>query len=339
MSTRKAKTNITRKDVAEKAGVSGAVVSRVLNNSGYVAEEKRKRVLKVIKELGYNPNPVAVSLKKNRTRQILYYVRDLGNYYYMEMYRAMNQYAFSKNYIFILAGFIDGNKVSGLMVDGVLLPSEDMAVPEILESLRVPVALVGYERDTPADISRIDISVGETMTLALDYLRDLGHEKIAFACLSIEDKNEPRYKEYLKWMSSRLGNEVDRYILGSPGEHDSMGNLNYFEIGKACARNFLERKLDATAVVCFNDDMAIGLMSFIQQEGVKIPDQLSVVGIDGHQGGAYSSPPLTTVSMEMEQHGRECARMIIDKIDGVETAEQVVIHPKLIIRNSVARMS
>ena len=322
---------VTRKDVAEKAGVSPAVVSRVLNDSGYVAEEKRKRVLKVVKSLGYSPNPVAVSLKTNRTKQILYYVKDLSNNYFREMYKGMAEYAASKNYIFVLAGYLEPEGIGRLMVDGVLFPTEDQVRKSIIESLTVPYVAAGYGVPEPSETKTVYTDTRMAIDLACEHLRSLGHRRIAYACPSIATFNETRLKRFLDITGYEPGSP---YILGAPYGMDNLHDVNHFELGIVGARQFLEKKLDATGIICFNDDIAIGLMSHLQKNGVHIPDDVSVVGIDGLMEGKYTSPPLTSVCLEMNRHGKECARVLISMIEGHEDVTPRTIAPKLIIRES-----
>jgi len=326
---------VTRKDVAEKAKVSPAVVSRVLNDSGYVAEEKRKRVLKVVKELGYSPNPVAVSLKKNRTRQILYYVKDLSNNYFREMYKAMAEYAARDDYIFILAGYLDQKDLGKLMVDGMLFPTEDQVRNSVVENLTVPYVAAGYGPPVcpeKTETTLVSVDTGKTIDIGLEYLRSRGHRRIAYACPSRKGVDDTRFRRF----SALTGLKADSpYVLGSDLALDSFHDVNHYELGIVAARQFLEGGLDASAVLCFNDDMAIGLMSHLQKEGVRIPQDLSVMGIDGLTEGKYTSPPLTSVSMKMDQHGRECARILIGLIEGKENLVSKTITPELIIRDSV----
>ena len=327
---------VTRKDVAEKAGVSPAVVSRVMNDSGYVAEEKRKRVLRVVKDLGYNPHPVAVSLKKNRTKQILYYVRDLKNYYYIEMYRGMAEYAATKGYVFIIAGYMDSHQIGRLMVDGVLLPSEDLAKEESISSLKIPYAAASYGGTVPAEVLCINVQVDRAVSLAYDHLYNLGHRKIAYASLHAGNDKDPRQASFLQNAQNHGEEEFPTMILGPLEVELSLGEMNFYEMGVLAAGQYLESSREATAILCFNDDIAIGMLSVLSREGISVPRDLSVIGIDGHFGGIYTTPALTSVSLKPDLHGRECARVLIDLIEGnpPETVPDIV--PHMVLRESTA---
>lgn len=98
------KQTVTRKDVAQKAGVSVSVVSRALNNSGYVQADKKKRVIEIAEEMGYFPHPVAMSLQKRRTRQLLFFCKDLMNSYNIQMYQGMTRIARERGYMAVLKG-------------------------------------------------------------------------------------------------------------------------------------------------------------------------------------------------------------------------------------------
>jgi len=101
------KSNVTRKDVADKAGVSVSVVSRALNNSGYVEQNKKDTILRIAKELGYVPNPVAMSLQQKRTRQIIFYCKDLNNSFNIGMFFGMLSEAKARNYVVMINGDMD----------------------------------------------------------------------------------------------------------------------------------------------------------------------------------------------------------------------------------------
>lgn len=334
----KEKKIVTRKHVAEKADVSLAVVSRVLNNSGYVESKKRERVRKIAKELGYNPNPVALSLKKNRTKQLLYYVRDMNNYYYMDMYKGMSDYAASKGYVFILGGYLDAQRVGALMVDGILLPSEFETGQDFLENIHVPVVAATYGAPINTTVHTVDADVETAVQVAIDHLRQLGHRRIAFISYYTSNSLDPRLGAFEKIMSGELGARLNDYILGVPEAVDPTKEVLFFELGEIASQQFLERRLDATAIVCFNDDMAISAMSYLQQAGYSIPGDISIIGIDGHIGGKYSSPPLTTVCINPREHGKQCARMLIRLIEGKDVDNETTISSSLIVRKSTDRI-
>ena len=117
---------ITRKEIAARANVSVSVVSRALNNSGYVEGEKKRLILEIADELGYRPNPVAMSLMNQRTKQIMYYCRELENAYNIQLYEGMLEEAQKHDYMVVMHGKLDFDSIRNLMVDGLILPSENV---------------------------------------------------------------------------------------------------------------------------------------------------------------------------------------------------------------------
>jgi LacI family transcriptional regulator len=325
---------VSRRDVAEQAGVSFAVVSRVLNNSGYVAHDKRERVLRVAKELNYNPHPVAVSLKNNKTRQILYYVMDLSNSYYMAMYQGMVAYADPHGYCFLLTGASDFRNVNSLMVDGMILPTEHYTTHEYLDQIRVPVVAASYSNHIAPGVVHVDADVVGAVGVAVDHLRSLGHQKIGFLSMNLRFPDEPRPKEFTRLTHGLWGRGVSAPHFGPTLGDGPQEHLNYCDLGMEAAEQFLASDRQATAFVSFNDDIAIGFVAAVQRHGVRVPQDVSVVGIDGHPAGQYTFPALTTVSIDPYHHGWECARLVIDLIEGREVSPVAPILGGLILRES-----
>ena len=326
-----------RKDVAAMAGVSVAMVSRALNNSGYVAREKRELIMAAIRELNYHPNPIAVSLKRNSSRQLLFYVRDLSNNYYMEVYKGLTEYALSRGFMIVISSGLSEKQVRSLMVDGIVLPSGEFLSNEFIGSIPVPVVALSYGHSLPADLPHVEVSVADAMRLAIAHLRSRGHRRIGYVSMARRIDEDPRQRVFIEEMSGFFGQRIRDYILGPVDVRDPMDEIDHYRIGFEAAREYLERSLDLDAVACFNDDMAIGFMSGFQAAGRRIPRDLSVMGIDGHWGSAYSSPPLTTVSLSPQRHGQECARLLIDLIEGRDLAPSEPIGIGLIERSSVGR--
>jgi LacI family transcriptional regulator, repressor for deo operon, udp, cdd, tsx, nupC, and nupG len=328
---------VLRSDVAKHACVSLAVVSRVLNKSGYVAQEKRDRVLRAVEELQYHPNPVARSLKSNRTNQILYYIIDLSNNYYMDMYKGMMEYATAAGYNVIISGNLDAEQITKLMVDGVVFPFEDAASVEDLRRIRVPMVAAAYNLYHINVDHSIKVDLAGAVRIALDHLKSLGHDSIGFAAMDISEF-DLRLNTFRQEMAGTP--DLDSLIFG-PGFQDSQAMLrlretNYFERGILAARQYLAGDRRASAILCFNDDTAMGLLSHLQSAGISIPGDLSVVGIDDHFSSAYTSPPLTTVAIHPVLHGRECVKALIDLIEGREPSALDRIPVDLVVRETTA---
>jgi LacI family transcriptional regulator len=327
---------VNRNHVAAKAGVSVATVSRVFNDSGYVSEEKKRLVLDAAQTLGYRPNPVAISLKKEKTHQLLYFIKDLHNDYYLELYEGMVAYARPYGYRVIVSSDLDYDQIDTLMVDGVILPSEFFSSEDYSKTMRVPVVTASHGRIETYAQRYVMVSTGDALRMGLEHLVRMGHERIAYISPERCAHAEPRQKVFEDFMAERFGLTPGEMIYGPEHELKENGESLYHQIGFEAAAEFISRKSDATAAICFNDTIAIGFMSGLFLAGVHVPEDVSVMGIDGHKGSAYTCPPLTTVSTSPFLHGQECVRILLGEIEGLELAP-VTMGVYLIERDSVKR--
>ena len=330
----------TRKEIAERAGVSVSVVSRALNNSGYVSAEKRERILKIAQELDYHPNPVAMSLMSRRTRQILFMCKDLRNAFNIELYEGMIEAAHKQNYMIVLSGDMELSRLPSLLVDGVIFPNEGIA-SLYLEGegkryfLPAVTADYGGQRAFPRAIPRVTCDLWKASEQMADYFHNLGHRKIAFICPYGMDNTDPRVKVWADLAAQSLKKDRDRYYIGVSRQclpddkrvlqfEEEQGDVelfafypeHYFEKGSLAADIFMERGLDATAVFCFNDEMAMGFCKRIRQLGLRVPGDLSVAGVDGAYTRRYLDEDLTTIHLNAALQGRRCVEVLLNVIEG-----------------------
>ena len=330
----------TRKEIAERAGVSVSVVSRALNNSGYVSAEKREKILKIAQELDYHPNPVAMSLMSKRTRQILFMCKDLRNAFNIELYEGMIEAAQKQNYMIVLSGEMDLARLPSLLVDGVIFPNEAIAL-SYLEGegkryfLPAVTAAYGVQNSFPRAMPRVTCDMWKASSQMADYLHRLGHRKIAFICPYGMDSADPRVRVWVDLAAQSLKKNRDRYYIGisrkslpedrrvlafEEEQEDldlpSFPPEHYFEKGSLAADIFMERELDATAVFCFNDEMAMGFCKRIRQLGLRVPEDLSVAGVDGAYTQRYFDEELTTMHLNAAQQGRKCVEVLLNVIEG-----------------------
>lgn len=265
----------------------------------------------------------------------MYYVQDLHNGYYLEMYQGMSEYASSFGYVFIIGGYFDIKKIAELMVDGIILSSEAYSVQNIIDSITVPVVTASYESPILFNVKRVEVSIRNAIDLAISHLRSKGYQKIAFATTYINNNWDMRLRRYIELLTPVLGTRIDQYIFGTEIFEDKFQEINFYKAGYQCAEQFVRRDCQATAILCFNDDMAIGLMGCLSKHGLLVPKDIAVMGIDGHRGGIYSNPPLTTVSLNPNNHGKACAKLLIDLIENNPIEELDIIPVKVIERASV----
>ena len=161
-------------------------MSRALNNSGYVDKEKKKRIIRIAEELGYHPNPVAVSLMKQRTKQLLFYCREIRNAFNIELYEGMMNAARKRNYLVVIHGSLDFKSIRSTMVDGIIFPSESAAglyQETAGKNYHIPAVTASYGNAAIylRRIPLIECDCWEGMELIFHYLRQRGHERIALA--------------------------------------------------------------------------------------------------------------------------------------------------------------
>ena len=349
---------VTRKEVAMKAGVSVSVVSRALNNSGYVAEEKKRNIIQLAEELGYFPNPVAMSLQQQRTKQILFFCKDILNVYNIELYDGMVKEAKKRGYMVMINAGFDFTDVHTTMVDGVILPNEHLAAfyaNEVGVKYHLPTVSASYAGSVHfrKSIPIVEIDIYKVVHTAIDYLRRNGHKKIALAVPYSYDSKQSRILAWRGEMEPILGKNIKKYFIyageNAASTHSDISSAediresmfvqeNYLEEGKYAAQVYLAKKSDATAILCFNDEFALGMMNELLNRGVKIPEDISMIGIDGISTRNHVRPVLSTVSMLPEKHGAKCVEILLDLIEGKKIKYVSYSQMKLIPGETVKRI-
>lgn len=331
-----------RAEIMKRANVSTAVISRVINNSGYVSKEKREAVIKAMEELNYKPNPVARSLTTGKTRQILYYVDQLSPYYYIEFYRGMFEYAREYDYIVFVNNEFQAEQIDDLMIDGLVVPisvyTNYMGVnpggdKNSIDLSKIPYVVYKYDAADSKDFYSVSVDTGSAMEAVIGYLKSLNHKKIAYVPFDADD-NTGRNGAFRNAMKNGADDPEDHIIkTDNPYAHNS------FELGIIAANSFYESKADATAVICFNDDIAIGFCQQIQILGYKVPGDVSVVGFNANFIGNYMTPALTSVSFNAFEHGKKCAELIIGILENKELkTKSYTMDFKLVERKSVRKL-
>ena len=327
-------------DVAKLAGVSEMTVSRVFNANGYVSRETKRAVLEAARQLEYRPNPVAVSLSRKSTKQLLMLIaeQDFENSYYISVYKGAAQYAEEHGYLLSVSKEIQFSAISKIMFDGVILSNASFAPEELKKELKAPATVVGFdEKITHPWLENIVIETGLAMELIIGHLRDMGHERIAFA-MPPQAKYSQRYRRYLELLGGVFQESISEYTFGVGAESSDDVAIDYFYDGRLAAEQIVEKKPDVSAVACFNDEVAFGLIDRLQGLGVNIPEDLSVVGMDDILQSRYIFPALTTVKLPAHEQGKESARRIINIIEGKKPLCPATFHLEVMSRDSVKRI-
>jgi LacI family transcriptional regulator len=324
-------------DVALKAQVSIATVSRVVNKSDHkVNPTTREKVLTAIRELDYRPNALAKGLLMKKTMTIGIIIPDISNPYYAEIVRGIQDMADRAGYAVMLHN-TDGRQdrivryiyvLREKSVDGVIFCGgiiNGYETLSILKELKERVVVVGrHEVDFPAVM--VDNMGGATQ--AVQHLIDLGHRRIGCICgpegSTTAMDRLTGYRNALAQNGMALNEQLVKRGTWNP------------ESGYLLAKLLLERPERPTAILCANDQMAFGVIKAARELGLNVPRDLSVVGFDNVPPGSYFDPPLTTVEIPMYDIGAASMRMLIDLLSGEKFDKLRLFNTKLLIKASTS---
>ncbi|HHW13027.1 MAG TPA: LacI family transcriptional regulator [Firmicutes bacterium] len=327
----------TIRDVAKKAGVSIATVSRVLNNKDRVKEETRQKVLSVIEELNYVTNFSAKALRKNQTDVIGAIVPEIANSFYGEIIQGIENKANEYDLRLIVCDgggklekeldfvrFLYDKSISGMIF---ILPS--LSDDELVKIKKSGKPIVLFGRNMQAyNIPSITVDNKRGAYKAVMHLVSHGYKKIAYIS-GDEAPHLPDRKERLDGYRAALqecGYEIKpEYIAGGPTQTISTVFTHLMELPEP-----------PDAIFCAYDELALGVLKTAQQMGVKIPDDVALVGFDDLRICQYTSPPLTTVKQPTYMIGNLCCEKLIYTLDQNNEVPSVnlVIPPQLIVRES-----
>ncbi len=327
----------TIRDVAQRAGVAPITVSRVINNSGYVSEKTRQRVEQAIAELKYVPNALAQGLRFNKTYVIALVLSDVTNPFWTTVARGTEDAANEENYSVILCNTDEDvakqEKYVQLLlrrqVDGFLLVPASNAIDTISPIQHQRVPLVILDRQLPgasADVVRGD-SEGGAYDLTR-YLTELGHRRIAILSgpetTSTSTQRVAGYKRALD--DAHL--EIDTELI-------SYGRF-YQESGYERTKQLLALADCPTALFAANNFIAIGMMKALYESGLRIPEDMSVVGFDDLPPGLLVQPFLTVAAQPAYEMGYRATKLLLERIAnaGEPARQEIVLSTPLVIRQS-----
>lgn len=326
---------ITIHDVARKAGVSISTVSRVLNGKGDVALETNEKVQCVVKELGYASSLAARSMRSHRTNVIGLIMPDVASPYSLEVLRGVNQGIAHIDYHLIVyttgnirkRGTTDQERQYVRLLDGTITDGVIVVTPAATDfSTDAPLVVVDPNNQSPA-CPAIMCANRAAAVSAMRYLINLGHRRIAHITgrldlVSACDRLEG-YKESL----STAGIPIDLDLI-------QVGNYE-MELAQKQTRTLLALKNPPTAIFAANDMSAMGAYQAAQAAGVRIPQDLSVVGFDNVLESVFLNPPLTTVDQSIAEMGTMAIDIMVKLLRGEQLKENLVTIPtRLVIRDS-----
>ena len=335
---------VTMKDVAEKAGVSTATVSRVLSGKSSripISPETTTRVLHAAEELGYQLDPVARALRTGRTQMLGVIVRDTEDPFFAMIIKAIHHRARERGYEIVLGSVtLEPGRTQAFqqtfgigMCDGLIitghLPGDEAIVAGIAADLRYAV---GVARLSAHDLFPcIGFDNKRAAILAMEHLRGLGHSRIGF----IGSERLPSFQERLQVYRAVMERDGLRIEDG----YIQLGHTHNAEGGYEAMRTLLRLVDPPQAVLVCNDLMAIGALAAAGEGEVSIPEAMSVVSFDDIRLARYTCPPLTTVRFPATEMGARAVDVLLDWLEPGQTAEggtTLLLEPRLIVRGSTA---
>src|SRR5690625_4223879 len=327
--------SVTIYDVAKKANVSMATVSRVINGNTNVKPATRKKVLDAIEELDFRPNAVARGLASRKTTSVGVVIPDISNVFFAELARGIEDIATMYKYHIILSSS-DQKKTKELdlfenmlekQVDGVIFIGgtiDDDHVNAFNRS-NVPVVLAATLNEDK-NIPSVNIDYYVAIRDVIDALVDQGHEKIGYVASSRSSADVLKKQGYIDGLAKYNIEHDETYIY--EGDDNYRSGLEAFE-------HFNQLHSKPTAIVASSDEMALGVIHGAQDEGLNVPQDLSVVGFDNTRLSIMVRPTLTTVVQPMYDIGAVSMRLLTKLLKKEEIEDdQVVLPHRLISRNS-----
>lgn len=321
----------TIRDVAARAGVSIATVSKYINATQRFTPAVERRMRAAIDELEYHSNPLARSMITGKTGSVGVVILDIANPHFTNIVKGANRVALEHGYNLL---FVDTEESQAReddllaalsrRVDG-LIVSTRMPEDQLHRILALGKPVVFSGRPAPKGATSIGIDARAAAYMIGELLVKQGHRDIAYVGFAPARPDMERMRGLSESLRSH-GLALTRYEVRGP---------NIVEGERICSSIVL-RKDKPDAVVCYNDMVAIGFMGAARTMGVSIPGDMSVVGIDNIPFGRFTSPALTTVDTQSERLGEEGMRLLLRQIDGQSPADagHVAIEPRLVMRDS-----
>lgn len=327
---------VTIRDVALHAGVSHQTVSRVINHSKHVSPKTREKVEASINELGYKPNAIARSMALGRTCLLACIAPNLTDFTFASLVEGAETEARTQGYYLIsssapnaeileslLSELVESRRVSGMIVINPYIDERHSYLPEDF-----PTVFIGSHARKPG-ISSVTLHDELAGYLAAQHLLDLGHRNIGMVTgLMVEDCAIKRCQGFKKALQEAGINSNSNLVI--EGDWSATSGRNAF-------LKMVEIGIIPSAIFAQNDRMAIGVIQAAKEQGIRVPEQLSVIGMDDMPLASYFDPPLTTLQQDIIKNGSKAAKLLIENIEDPSClTKSLTINPKLLVRESTA---
>lgn len=332
-------TTASIREVAQRAGVSVGTVSNVLNRPDMVTAGTRQRVVDAINELGFVRNESARHLRAGRSRTIAYVVLDVANPFFTDVARGVENLADDNNAMVTLCNSgddpdrerrhlqqLEEQRVLGILITPVETDSQHL---EQIVARGTPVVLV----DRGAGLNQCSVAVDDVMggRLAGEHLVKQGHHRIAFV-------GGPPTIRQVADRHAGLAAAIAELAPSAPGVSAIHRSALTVDEGRVAAETLLGMPPQdrPTAAFCANDLLALGLLQELTRRGVRVPDDVALIGYDDISFAAAATVPLSSVRQPREQVGRTAVELLIDEVENKNqhTHRQIVFQPELVVRES-----
>ncbi|WP_024285492.1 LacI family DNA-binding transcriptional regulator [Cellulomonas sp. KRMCY2] len=342
---------VTMQDVADRANVSKTAVSFAFNDTSRLSEATLRHIMAVAEELGYSQDPAARMLRTRKTNSLGLLLPQqldvaLTNPYYTEFMQGIGQTCHREGFTLLLAPPLRGSMLKAIpyaAVDGFIVSGLEYDRGEVsaLRQRGVPFVLVDSEHHP--GVSSVDIDDGAAMDTLVEHLLDLGHRRFAFVVIETGIGADRR-----DWRGP-VRRRIDGVSAALERHGRSLDDPDVQVIEVACTRSAGERAFASlwqpegtrpTAIVCFSDIIALGVLAGARRLGVQVPDEVSVTGFDDLQLAQLSRPSLTTIRQPIETKGRLAAEYLVESLaaGADRTApHQQLLHTALLLRESTGR--
>jgi len=334
--------DITIKEIAQLSGVGITTVSRVINNSGPVSPKTREKVMSIVKEYNYTPNNSARNLKANQSNCVALLVKSIANPFFQKMIHVIEQKVALRGYQLIIQNVSDMQNELDIAIQeakdrnlqGVIIMGGSFNYSaDKFKHLKVPCVFltVSAGEEIPVEnYSSVRIDDEAESFRAVDYLVSLGHKRIGFIYNAPLDKMTPnslRHSGYLKAL------EQHNIPFDSALVATDFSILSGYDFGFKMMKQLLAKNKDMTAVFVFADIVAIGAAKAILSSGLRIPEDISIIGFDGIEEAEFYHPSLDTVAQPADQMALSSVELLFDMLQGADT-KHLIYKSSLIRRGS-----
>jgi DNA-binding LacI/PurR family transcriptional regulator len=329
-------------DIAKAVGVTQTTVANALAGRENVSEATRKRILQCAQDMGYRPNVLARGLAKGKTSTLGFLLPTIANPFYPEIAEEIERIAHVHDNQLLLCnthydyelGRQNLERLVSRWVDGVIVMGSSMDLADLLLQFQngLPIVLCNWQENEPSlGIPQVNVDFHLAGELAAQHLLSLGHQRIAI--IVDEPQQTTRFVGFRSALLS-AGIPLQKEMIQ---QGDST-----IESGHIAARTLLTSSHRPTAIFAANDWMAIGALEAAREAGLRVPEDLSIIGLDNVIVGAHISPPLTTIAIPKNLLAKEATELLLRQINGKRSQEpmpSILIPPELLVRRSTATPS